>query len=145
MTITVEHYRRLERMYLLARVNEFYEPTIRIGDATTKITMQVKSEFFHVAGAVHGSVYFKGLDDAAFFAASSLVSDVFLLTSSFNIFLTRPIASGSMTATGHVLHRSARLFVAEAKMVDDDGRLLGHGSGTFMRSNIALSPELDYR
>ena len=39
----------------------------------------------HAAGAVHGSYYFKVLDDACYFAANSLVSDVFVLTVSFVI------------------------------------------------------------
>jgi acyl-coenzyme A thioesterase PaaI-like protein len=34
----------------------------------------------HSIHAVHGSVYFKALDDAAFFAVNSLVEDVFVLT-----------------------------------------------------------------
>ena len=33
--------------------------------------MTVRPDFFHAAGAVHGSVYFKLLDDAAYFDALS--------------------------------------------------------------------------
>ena len=35
---------------------------------------------FHTAGAAHGTLFFKMLDDAAFYAANSLVTDRFLLT-----------------------------------------------------------------
>jgi hypothetical protein len=31
------------------------------------------------------------------------------------------------------------VFVAEARLVDEDGEEIGRGTGTFMRSRIALS------
>jgi uncharacterized protein (TIGR00369 family) len=141
---TDEHHRKLERMYLRAPVNEYYKPTIRIRDGEADIVIPVRPEFFHAAHAVHGSVYFKAMDDAAFFAANSLVEDVFVLTASFTVYLLRPISSGTMRATGRVMHASRRLFVAEAELVDDDGRKIAAGSGTFMRSTIALGPEVGY-
>ncbi|MEE9600347.1 MAG: PaaI family thioesterase, partial [Thermoplasmata archaeon] len=74
----------------------------------------------------------------------SLVEDVFVLTVSFTVYLTRPISSGEIRATGKVVHRSKRLFVAESELVDSKGRQIARGSGTFMRSNIALSPAVGY-
>ena len=35
--------------------------------------MPIKKDYFHALEAIHGSVYFKILDDAAFFAAQSVV------------------------------------------------------------------------
>lgn len=64
-----EHYRRLEKMYLAAPVNEFYHPVIQIEQGKSTIEIQVSEKFHHAAGAVHGSVYFKMLDDAAFFCS----------------------------------------------------------------------------
>ena len=131
-------------MYLSAPTNRYYRPRIRIDEARAEIRIPVREEFFHVAGAVHGSVYFKALDDAAFFAASSLVDDVFLLTASFHIHLTRPVSEGEMVATGRVIHRARRVFVADSELLDSEGRHLGRGSGTFMRSRIELAEELGY-
>lgn len=139
-----EHYRRLERMYAAAPINRYYEPVLRISEAKAELAIPVKPDFFHAAGAVHGSVYFKALDDAAFFAANSLVLDVFVLTATFNVYLTRPISSGELRATGTVVHRSPNLIVADSVAVDSDGRQVGRGSGTFMRSRIALTPEIGY-
>lgn len=126
-------------MYLSAPINSHYAPAMRISEGCAEVTIPVRCNLFHAADAVHGAVYFKLLDDAAFFAANSLVDDVFLLTVSFNVYFTRPVATGEMTATGRVVHRSRRLLIAEAEVVDSDGRQLGRGSGTFMRSNTALS------
>ncbi len=139
------HHRRLERMYLSekARINAYFRPEIEIGEARAIVRIPVREEFFHAADAVHGAVYFKALDDAAFFAASSLVQDVFLLTASFNTYLTRTVTEGIMLATGNVVHQSRNLFVAEA-VLENEGRVVGRGSGTFMRGRTPLTAEVGY-
>ena len=139
-----EHYRKLERMYASAPVNRYYAPTMRVSEGCAEVTIAVRPDLFHAAGAVHGVAYFKMLDDAAFFAVNSLVDDVFVLTVSFNVYMTRPISEGEMKATGRVVHRSRRLFVAESRLVDSGGREIGRGSGTFMRGSIPLSPQIGY-
>ena len=73
-----EHYRKLERMYLNAPVNEYYVPEIHISEGQAQVSIPVRRDFFHAAEAVHGAVYFKLLDDSSFFAANSLVEDVFV-------------------------------------------------------------------
>jgi len=140
-----EHHRRLERMYLAAPANEYFRPEIRIGEGRAEVRLVVRPDFFHAASAVHGSVYFKLLDDATFFAASSLVDDVFVLTASFNIYFLRPISSGTMTARGTVVSRTNRLIIGEGVLVDDDDREIARGSGTFMPSKVSLGERLGYR
>jgi acyl-coenzyme A thioesterase PaaI-like protein len=72
------------------------------------------------------------------------VTDVFVLTVTYNVYLTRPVREGVMTATGHVVNRSKNLFIAQAEIVDGRGRSVGRGSGSFMRSAIPLSPAVGY-
>ena len=84
---------------------------------------------------MHGSHYFKVLDDAAFFAAASLSLDSFVLTASFNMYFERPVSTGTLIGTGNVVQESQRRFLAESCLVDDRGRELARGSGTFMRAN----------
>ncbi len=132
-------------MYHGAPINAHYRPTLVVSEGRAELTIPVRREFYHAAGAVHGAVYFKALDDAAFFAVSSLVEEVFVLTVSFTIYLTRPIAEGEMRAVGRVVHASRRLFIAEAELAGADGREIARGSGTFMRSNVRLTPEIGYR
>ena len=50
-----------------------------------EIDLTISDKYFHALNAIHGTVYFKLLYDAAFFAANSVVKDVFVLTSSFNL------------------------------------------------------------
>ena len=140
-----EHYRKLERMYASAPINEYYRPVLRVSEGAAEVSIPIRPDFFHAAHAVHGSVYFKALDDAAFFACNSLVPEVFVLTVTYNVYLTRPISEGTMLARGRVVSQSRQLFVAEAELVDDRGRQLGRGSGSFMRSAIALDESVGYR
>ena len=142
--MTTEHFRKLERMFATAPINRFYKPELQISEGSAVLTIPVRPDFFHAAYAIHGSVYFKALDDAAFFAANSLVTDVFVLTVSFTVYLTRPVSDGVITARGTVAHRSRNLFVAESTLVNASGREVARGSGTFMRSQVALTPEIGY-
>ena len=145
MHIDETHFRKLERLYQeAAPINRFFRPTLRVSHGAAELLIPIRPDFFHAAHAVHGSVYFKALDDAAFFAVNSLVSDVFVLTASFNIYLIRPITDGTLRAVGRVVHRSRTLFLAEAELFDAEERQAGRGSGSFMRSNIALTADIGY-
>lgn len=139
-----EHYRKLERMYRRAPVNEFFRPELSVSEGRAEVKIAVRREFFHAASAVHGAVYFKAMDDAAFFAANSLLADFFVLTVSFNLYLVRPISEGEMKATARAVHRSRRLLLAEAELVDGQGRQIARGSGSFMPSHLRLGPQVGY-
>jgi uncharacterized protein (TIGR00369 family) len=139
-----EHHRKLERLYAAAPVSQWYGATITIGDGESEVRLATRPEFYHAAHAVHGSVYFRALDDAAFFSVNSRVREVLVLTVSFTVHFARPVTSGELRARGRLLHGSGRLFLAEAELVDDRDQLLGHGSGVFTRSGIPLDPIIGY-
>jgi uncharacterized protein (TIGR00369 family) len=139
------HHRALERMYVGAPINQFFRPRIRIAHETAEIEMEVREDFHHAAGAAHGAVYFKMLDDAAFFAANSVETEVFVLTTAFTTYLTRPISSGQMRATGRVVNRNRSQIVAEAVVRNADGIEVGRGSGLFVRSKVRLADLPTYR
>ena len=139
------HFRKLERMYQIAPVNEFYKPVMVISEGEAEIKIKVEKKHFHAASAVHGSVYFKMLDDAAFFAANSFVDDVFVLTVSFNIHLVRPVDKGVIRAVGTVKYKSKNLFVAEAILYNEEGKIISFGTGNFMRSKVALTGLIGYK
>jgi len=109
-----------------------------------EVRLPVRPEFYHAANAVHGSVYFRALDDAAFFAANSRVREVLVLTVSFTVQFARPVTNGEMRAVGRLVHESGRLFMAESDLLDEAGKLLARGSGVFTRSAIPLDPSIGY-
>ena len=131
-------------MYLQAPINRIYRPEIDIADGSAEIKIDVSEKYFHAAGAVHGSVYFKMLDDAAFFAASSREQEVFMLTISFTTYFTRPVSSGVMVAIGSVLTRNRTQVIAESVVYNSGKKEIGRGSGIFVRSRIPLTEEMGY-
>jgi uncharacterized protein (TIGR00369 family) len=139
------HFETLAAMYDRAPINKWFRPALRIPEeGRAEIAMTVREDFFHAARAIHGAVYFKALDDATFFAAQSLVTDCFLVTSSFQLYFLRPVSEGQLLARGQVVSRSKRLYVVEGVLLDGRGKEIARGSGTFMPSSIQLGPELGY-
>lgn len=138
------HFRALESMYQAAPVNQYYQPTMVVSEGQAEISFPVREDFFHAAGAVHGSVYFKLLDDAAFFAANSLETDVFVLTTSFTTYITRPVSAGSMRAVGKVVNSNRSQWIVEAVVYDDQDREVGRGNGIMVRSKMLLAETPGY-
>jgi uncharacterized protein (TIGR00369 family) len=140
------HFRALERLYRQAPVNGLFESELEIvGDGFARIRFDVSDKLFHAAGAAHGTLYFKMMDDAAFYACNSLVSDRFLLTTAFNLLFTRPLRAGPVIAEGRWASGRRRVFVGDARLIDRDGELAASGTGTFMRSHIPLATLPGYR
>lgn len=134
------HYRALESLYASAPINALFDSRLTIVEkGRSRIDFTVDERLFHAAGAAHGTVYFKMLDDAAFYAANTLLTDRFLLTTAFNLHFTAPIKHGPVYAEGRWISGRRRVFVAEARLVDAHGEEIGRGTGTFMRSKIALA------
>ncbi|WP_114778715.1 PaaI family thioesterase [Botryobacter ruber] len=134
------HYRHLEHLYHSARIQNFYSGSqliVRHGEA--EITLPADPKYFHGAQALHGSVYFKMLDDAAYFAVASLVRDVFIVTTSFQLNLLRPVNEGTIRAIGKIRSRSKNMFVADAALFNEKGKEVAFGTGQFMRTDQALS------
>jgi len=134
------HWRALESLYASAPVNRLFDSQLSVtGEGTARIAFRVDESVFHAAGAAHGTIYFKMLDDAAFYAANTLVTDRFLLTTAFNLHFTKPVRAGLIVAEGRWISGRKRVLVAESRLVDAEGDEVGRGTGTFMRSRIALS------
>jgi uncharacterized protein (TIGR00369 family) len=140
------HYRALEALYASAPINQLFRSRLALkGAGEARIDFEVVEQSYHAAGAAHGTLYFKMLDDAAFYAANSLVSDRFLLTTAFNLHFTKPLRLGPAVAEGRWISGKRRVFVAEARIVDSSGEECARGTGTFLRSHIALSGLAGYR
>jgi len=134
------HFRALESLYASAPINGLFPSRLEVpAEGRARIHFTIDPAVYHAAGAAHGTIYFKMLDDAAFYAANTLVTDRFLLTTSFNLHFSKPVRSGKVTAEGRWVSGRRRVFVAESRLVDSEGEEIGRGTGTFMRSRTALS------
>ncbi|MEO9483098.1 MAG: PaaI family thioesterase [Ekhidna sp.] len=141
------HFHKLERMYLSANINTeiFDTTTVKITEGKAEIGLTIHEKYFHALGAIHGSVYFKLLDDAAFFAVNSVVTDAFVLTKSFDIHFRRPVNGGVLTAVGTFKESFDTSYVGVAELQNEYGKVVAHGSGEFVKSKVELTPEIGYR
>ncbi|MGL4314841.1 MAG: PaaI family thioesterase [Sphingomonas sp.] len=140
------HFRALEALYTAAPINQLFDSRLEItASGVSRIRFRMDERYFHAGGAVHGTSYFKMLDDAAFYAANSLVTDRFLLTTAFNLLFTRPLGAGEAVAEGRWLSGQRRVLIAEARLIDASGEEVARGTGTFMRSRFALASLPGYR
>lgn len=140
------HFRALESLYAAAPINRLFESTLEIPESgIARIRFTIDRRFYHAGGAAHGTSYFKMLDDAAFYACNSLLTDRFLLTTAFNLLLTRPLKEGPVVAEGRWVSGQRRVFIGEARLIDADGEEAARGTGTFMRSQIPLAGLPGYR
>ena len=140
------HLRGLERLYAAAPINRLFASSLRLpSPGHSEIRFSVTQSMFHGADAAHGTIYFKMLDDAAFYAANAMVEEDFLLTTQFNLVLTRPVKDEPLVALGQWVSGHRRVLIAEARLLDASGEEVARGQGTFMRSRRPLATLAGYR
>jgi uncharacterized protein (TIGR00369 family) len=134
------HYRRLERLYYSAPINkDFFEGSkIEVTENAATIELKVKEKHHHAGNAMHGAVYFKLMDDAAYFASASVEEEFFILTKSYQIEFLRPVVSGMIKAIGTVVSQDEDETVAIAELFNEQGKLVGRGKGVFVRAHKKL-------
>lgn len=134
-------------LYHGAEINRaaFSGSVLSFSDSGSEIRFEPGANLFHGAGQIHGSVAFKCLDDAAYFAAQQWESRFFLLTAQFQIHFLRPVLPGPIRAEGTLRKRGTQSFVAEACLWDGRGKELAFGSGVFLRSSTELLTLEAYR
>ncbi len=122
-------------MFQVAPINQgIYRGTqIKVDDSKATLTLEIGDKYFHAAEAMHGSVYFKLLDDAAYFAAASLVDTHFILTKSYTIHFIRPVGLDKLRAEGAVVKANDYEILAKSEIFNQNGKLVAHGSGVFVK------------
>ena len=134
-----KHFKNIIKCYSIAPINKIFKPRMNLGLGKCEIKMRISKSFHHSANSLHGSIYFKMLDDAAWGASNTYVDDVFLFTYNFDIYLKKPISSGIIIARGEVLNKKDNKFKAKSYLYDSKNNEIAHGEGLFMRSNYLLS------
>ncbi len=139
-----DHFRKLENMMRSAPFAQWTKAKVTVRQGEAEILLVVREDFFHSAGAMHGALYFLALDNAAWFAANSLEKELFILTTSFTTYITRPVSQGTVRAVGKVVNENRSQFIAESILYDEKGEEIARANGIFVRSKIPLSKEVGY-
>lgn len=138
------HFRKLENMMHSSPFVRHANARVQVKKGEAHISLPVRPDLFHAAGAMHGALYFLAMDNAAFFAANSLVKDVFVLTTSFTTYITRPVSEGVVKSIGRVVNQNRSQFICESVLYDSKEREIARATGIFVRSKIPLSAQIGY-
>ena len=84
-------------------------------------------------GIVHGGVLATLIDTATFWAAfARLPEDVGLVNVDLKLNYLKPVQTGILRVEGYCLRPGKTISYAEAKVVDEEGELVAHGTSTLM-------------
>lgn len=140
------HYRNLERMFYSAPINKelITGAKLIVGNQVAELTLPMKKEFYHAADSLHGALYFKLLDDSAYFAAASAEEEYFLYTKGYQIHFKRPVKGGVLKAKGQLVEQGDREWLAISEIFNENDQLVASGEGIFVRSKLLLKDQLGY-
>ena len=139
------HFEGLIRMFHSAPIQELLEgAVISLEEGKATYQLQIKEEYFHAADALHGAIYFKLLDDSAYFAAATLEQEYFLLMKSYQINFKRPVQEDVLTAKGEVLSVSEKEIISKSTIYNSAGRVVADGQGIFVKSRKLLKEQSGY-
>jgi len=133
------HYRFLEQLYYRGPINGLLKQSIEVRADKCVITHEVDPQFFHAGNALHGAMYFKLLDDSAYFACAGREKEFFIVTISFTLDLMRPVDSGKLRAEGCCTGEENGILQGESILYNEEGKVVAKGNGKFARSKTRIA------
>lgn len=142
-----DHFQALIALFNAAPINQkIYESSrLEISEGKAEYFLSIESQYFHGGGALHGSVYFKMLDDSAYFAAASHEKEFFMVTKSYEIDFLRPVKVERLKAIAEVQNEQGREITVEARLFNEQEKLVGKGRGVFVPTSMRLEDLDDYQ
>lgn len=108
---------------------------VRMGEGTAELALSLESRHMNSFKVAHGGLSMTLLDVVMAHAARSVNRDQAhfgpgVVTIEMKTSFMRP-GEGRLRALGSLLHRTATMAFCEGRVVDADGELLAHATGTF--------------
>lgn len=106
--------------------------TIRRGEGSGTVGLELDKRHLNPNGVAHGSVAFALMDTAMGAAVMSVIPNGSnCATIEIQIRFHRPVRAGALTAEATVLTAGHRVVHLQARTVDSDGRLVASATGSF--------------
>jgi uncharacterized protein (TIGR00369 family) len=106
--------------------------SVALKEKSAKITMSVHSSVLNFVGILHGSIYFKLMDDACFFAVIATNQSSFVVTSNMTVNYIKPVSEGMIITHASVITKRGRLYLCESHITNLEGSILAHATGSFI-------------
>ena len=108
---------------------------VELGEGRASFAMDPAERHYNPLGTVHGGIAATLLDSAMGCAVhTTLEANETYTTLELKVNFVRAIteATGRVVAEGAVIHRGRRIATADARLTDEEGRLLAHATCTCM-------------
>jgi uncharacterized protein (TIGR00369 family) len=133
-------------MYRSAPIQKKYPGiALTIAKGSAEISVPIDESYHHAGGSLHGSVFFRLLDDVCYFAAMSEEKEFFYVTKTFSIQFFKPMQHGLLIAKSEEIVYKDREFIASASIYNENGKKLASGSGVFTKIPVKLDPSIGYK
>jgi uncharacterized protein (TIGR00369 family) len=106
---------------------------VELGEGQATFALDPAERHYNPLGTVHGGIAATLLDSAMGCAVHTTLGEGERYTTlELKVNFVRAIteATGRVVASGAVIHRGGRIATAEARLADENGRLLAHGTST---------------
>jgi acyl-CoA thioesterase len=114
------------------------EEVVRRERGQTEVRIPIRPFVLNRSGVVHGGVICTLMDEAIGWAAyDSLGEGGHVVTTELKINFLTAATSGILTGHGRVVRQGKHLIVGEGDILDQEGRLLARGLGTWMITSPA--------
>ena len=139
----------VEAVLKLANQSPYFQlQTMEIMELETgraRIEIPVRNKHLQPFGMVHGGVYSTLIDAAGFWAAfTELEAGLGMTTVELKLNYLAPANSGRLVGIGTRIKTGRTLSLAEARVENETGRMLAHGTVTLMTvDNLPLLGEQD--
>ena len=101
-------------------------------DSGAEVRLEIKEETLNSRGIVHGGVILSLVDQAIGAAVSfALGRGRRAVTAELKVNFLAPTTAGILTARGRLIREGNRLFIGEAEVTDQEGRMVAKGLGTW--------------
>lgn len=104
-----------------------------IGKGFATVEMNVENKHLNPFGGVHGGVYSSLIDTATYWAVyGDVEEDAGLISLDVNVDHLAPVKEGSLVVDGKRIKAGRRICMAEAVILDGNGKTLAHGTSKQM-------------
>ena len=111
---------------------------VDLGPGSSHLEIDLQQKHLQPFGVVHGGVLASLVDAAAFWAVYSLLDDgLGMTTVEIKLNYLAPVSRGRLIGRGESIKLGRTLGLGQARVEDQKGRLLAHGTSTLM-----ILPEL---
>ena len=134
MTDTIRRDRLLDLFNRRAPIARTFGSTLAFDEAGSAILEQpYNAALDHALAGIHGGVIATLLDNAGWFtAALAAGGDAWVATSDLTVQMLSHAQRVDLRARGEILKTGRRMIVCRMTVEDAAGRLVAHGTGTFV-------------